>query len=175
MWVFIFGTIVKRLAVFGVVSKVEKIVQLMSKLLKAFHCGLVYVRLSFFRLASVPLAWKAKSGTHSVNRHSLSFCPRACTTPNNSTRRSVPSAAKSRTRLHVVCEECGNVRAERRSQWVGAAGCQSVRVARRLPGAARGAGRPAGPAHRLLHRPVRRGGRVHQKVGDSPPSPPFDV
>lgn len=58
-----------------------------------------------------------------------------------------------------------NVWAKWRSQWIGATGCQSLPVAGWLPGAPWGAGCPPGPPHRLLHRPVRRGGRVHQKVG----------
>lgn len=78
--------------------------------------------------------------------------------------------AQSRGQLcFQVCggasEEFENVWAKWRSQWIRATRWQSLHVAGWLPGATWGAGRPPGPPHRLLHRPVRRGGRVHQKVG----------
>lgn len=62
-------------------------------------------------------------------------------------------------------EELEHVWAKWRGQRIRATGCQPLPVAGWLLGASRGAGCPFGPPHRLLHRPVRRGGRVHQKVG----------
>lgn len=52
-------------------------------------------------------------------------------------------------------------------QWIRTAGFQPFPVAGWLPGSSPGTGCSPWPAHRLFHRPVRCGSRVHSEVGNT--------
>lgn len=60
-----------------------------------------------------------------------------------------------------------NVRTKWWGQWIRTAGFQPFPVAGWLPGSIRGTGCSPGPAHRLFHRPVWCGSRVHSEVGNT--------
>lgn len=59
-----------------------------------------------------------------------------------------------------------NVRTKWWGQWIRPAGFQPFPVVGWVPDSTRGTGCSPGPAHRLFHRAIRRGGRVHSEVGN---------